>query len=127
MRLALDTNRFRDLADGVPETLEILEEADEVIVPFVVIAELSAGFRHGSQRKKNEALLARFLQQPDTRIEFANAQTVDLWATLDADLLRRGRRMPQNDVWIAALCVQHGLRLYTRNTHFEELPQVMRV
>ena len=43
MRVALDTNRYVDLCKGVKETVEIAETADEVFLPFVVVAELRAG------------------------------------------------------------------------------------
>lgn len=127
MRLALDTNRFRDLVDGVPEAIELVNNAERVIIPFAVIAELHAGFRHGTRRAQNEKVLSAFLEEPETHVLYADSTTVDAWATLDAYLLDHGKRLPHNDVWIAALCVQHGLRLYTRDSHFDHLPQVLRV
>lgn len=42
MRIALDTNRYVDLCRGVDETLEILEHAEEILMPFVVLAKLRA-------------------------------------------------------------------------------------
>ena len=45
MRLALDTNRYGDVFSGEPETLQLLEEAELVVVPFVVVGELREDFR----------------------------------------------------------------------------------
>ena len=47
MRLALDTNRYRDVFNGEPETLQVLEEAELVVLPFIVVGELRAGFSGG--------------------------------------------------------------------------------
>jgi hypothetical protein len=59
MRLALDTNRYSDLARNLPEVVARVEQADEVFLPFVVIAELRAGFAAGSRARKNEDALAK--------------------------------------------------------------------
>ncbi len=49
MRIALDANRYTDLCQGDLEVARILEDADEVLVPFAVLAELRAGFAMGGQ------------------------------------------------------------------------------
>jgi len=38
------------------------------------------------------------------------------------DRLRlKGRPIPENDIWIAAVALQHGLPLATRDDHFNEV------
>ena len=32
-----------------------------------------------------------------------------------------------NDVWVAALVLQHNLQLHDRDKHFDHLPQIARV
>jgi len=49
------------------------------------------------------------------------------YASLYRQLRRQGTPIPTNDLWIAALVVQHGLALYARDRHFDELPQLDRV
>ena len=125
MRLALDTNRLSDLLASDPESVERLEEADEIWVPFVVLAEAHHGFRFGTKRAANEKVLANFLEKSDVGIAYADRQTVDIWAELTTYLKKKGRMIPINDLWIAALCVQNGLRLFTRDEHFGHLPQLL--
>ncbi|MGH7177080.1 MAG: type II toxin-antitoxin system VapC family toxin [Tepidisphaeraceae bacterium] len=124
MNLAIDTNRYRDLRDGLPEALTIIESASAVFVPFVVIAELKIGFGQGARRANNERLLENFLRKPAVQIALPDELTLETYASLFLDLKARGRPIPINDLWIAALCVQHGLTLYTRDKHFDHLPQV---
>lgn len=49
MRIALDTNRYADLARGDQQVQEVLERADAILVPFVVLAELRCGFIKGTR------------------------------------------------------------------------------
>lgn len=127
MTIAIDSNRYSDLRAGVPEVHELTAKCGKVFIPFPVLGELHYGFRKGSFREKNERLLAEYLSQSFVTVLWADEQTIDVYADLKLYLRNKGRPLPENDIWIAALCVRHGLRLYTRDTHFDQLPQVMRV
>ena len=43
------------------------------------------------------------------------------------ELKRKGRPIPTNDIWIAALCRQHSLPLLSRDRHFDLVPGIRRV
>ncbi len=126
MKLLLDTNRYSDLAERVAEVEDIVAAADEIFFPFIVVAELSLGFRLGSRRAENEKKLFRFVASACVGILYADAKTVDLFATLKLQLRRQGTPIPDHDIWIAALALQHGLTLYARDKHFDHLPQLLR-
>lgn len=127
MRLVLDTNRYTDLSTPIDEVADTIAEADEVFIPFVVLAELYYGFRKGSRRQANERKLREFLAQPSVRPLFPDQKTVELCADLRMQLHRQGTPIPPHDLWIAALTLQHGLTLYARDKHFDHLPQLARV
>ena len=57
---------------------------------------------------------------------YADEQTTSHYARLYAYLRRKGTPVPTNDLWIAALVVQHDLVLLTGDEHFERMPQVLR-
>jgi tRNA(fMet)-specific endonuclease VapC len=124
MRLALDTNRYTDLARNVPEVVAWVEEADEIFLPFVVLAELRGGFAAGNRARKNEEALRVFLQKPNVVSLYADEDTTIHYATLWNYLRRRGTPIPSNDLWIASLVLQHRLTLYARDGHFKHLPQI---
>ena len=46
---------------------------------------------------------------------------------LFAQLRNQGTPIPANDLWIAALVMEHGLYLYSRDGHFDHLSQLPRV
>jgi tRNA(fMet)-specific endonuclease VapC len=52
---------------------------------------------------------------------FADEGTSEIYATVRHALRRKGRPIPENDIWIAALAIQHGLPLLTRDKHFHEV------
>ena len=124
MKLALDTNRYTDLCRGDPDVVECLERVQEILVPFVVIAELRAGFSVGVRQRQNEVTLESFLRRTGVEPLFADDTTTRHYAALYKQLRAQGTPIPINDLWIAALAVQHNLALYTRDKHFHHLPQL---
>ena len=127
MRLAVDSNRYTDLCRGNVSVVETVEVADEVWVPFVVLGELRAGFAVGNQGTRNEAILRRFLLKPGVGVLYADEQTTHHYATVYRQLRKQGKPIPTNDMWIAALVLQHSLVLCARDSHFDALPQLTRV
>jgi tRNA(fMet)-specific endonuclease VapC len=127
VRIALDTNGYVDLCKGVIETITILEEADAIVLPFIVLGELRAGFAHGRRPAENESVLRRFLLKEGVAVLYADDQTAHHYAALFVQLRRQGTPIPTNDMWIAALVLQHNLILHARDRHFDHLPQVIRV
>jgi tRNA(fMet)-specific endonuclease VapC len=127
VRVALDTNRYTDLCRGVDETVELLSAAEEVLLPFVVVAELRAGFAFGRRSADNERVLRRFLLKDGVSILYADDQTTHHYASAYRQLRAQGTPIPTNDLWIAALVLQHNLSLHDRDRHFDHLPQIQRV
>lgn len=127
MRVALDTNRYTDLCRGDQTVLEALETANEVWIPFIVVGELRAGFIVGTQGARNEAILRRFLLKPGVAVLYADDQTTHHYASVYRQLRKQGTPIPTNDMWIAALVLQHSLTLYDRDAHFDSLPQLPRI
>jgi len=80
MKLALDTNRYTDLCQGNPEVVRVLEEAETIYVPFVVVAELRAGFSIGTKGRANERVLQLFLTKPGVHPLYATDATTCSYA-----------------------------------------------
>ena len=127
MRVLIDTNRYTDFARGDVEAVDRLQRATHVYVPFVVVAELRAGFLCGSRSERNEANLTRFLSVPRVDVLYADDETTHHYARLFRQLRRQGTPVPTNDLWTAALAVQHGLHLFARDRHFDHLAQIPRL
>ena len=127
MRFALDTNRYGDFCAGDRDVLGHVQLAERIVLPFVTLAELRAGFRCGTRCAENERVLQRFLTRPRVDVLYASDDTTRHYAQLFAQLRNQGTPIPVNDLWIAALVMEHGLYLYSRDSHFDHLPQLPRV
>jgi len=127
LRLALDANRYTDLCRGDSEVVRAVTEAPEVFLPFIVVGELRAEFAAGSRSAENERVLSRFLALPDVTILHADDATTHQYASVYLQLRRQGTPIPSNNIWIAALVLQHNLVLYTRDRHFDRLSQLKRL
>jgi tRNA(fMet)-specific endonuclease VapC len=127
LRLLLDTNRLTDVLEGDDVLAHLIESAAEVWIPFVALAEIKAGFLGGNRRTKNEASLEFLMRISGVEALFADRETTEVYARLFYSMRRAGTPIPTNDLWIAALAVQHGLALVTRDRHFARIPQVQRL
>jgi len=127
VRVALDTNRYTDFCRGDAGAVRILETAETVYFPFVVIGELRAGFAVGRHGAENGRLLSELLLVPGVHVLYADDQTTHHYAAIYRQLRQQGTPIPTNDMWIGALAIQHSLLLYARDSHFDCLPQLARV
>jgi predicted nucleic acid-binding protein len=121
VKLALDTNAYRALGDGDPDLAENMRRAEAVGLPIVVLGELWFGFVNGSKLRENSETLERFLATPRVRILQLDEQTARGFGEIATSLRQAGIAIQQNDIWIAALCKQHGFALATRDSGFEHV------
>jgi tRNA(fMet)-specific endonuclease VapC len=126
VRVALDTNRLTDLFQGDTELAERLGICEEVWIPLIVLGEIRAGFYGGTQRQRNETAMQRLLNKATVGILLPTRETAEQYARLFVQLKRAGTPVPDNDLWIAALALEHDLLLITRDQHFERIPQLPR-
>ena len=54
MKLMLDTNRYKDFCSGESTVFSAIKRSEIVAFPFIVIAELKAGFVCGTKAKKTK-------------------------------------------------------------------------
>lgn len=121
MKLALDTNAYGALGEGDPRLAQDMRRAEAIGLPIVVLGELWFGFMNGSSLRQNTETLERFLETPRVRILHVGEQTTRLFGEIATLLRRAGIAIQQNDIWIAALCKQHGFALATRDQGFQHV------
>jgi tRNA(fMet)-specific endonuclease VapC len=121
VRLALDTNAYGALGQGDALLAEDVRRAEVVGLPIIVLGELRFGFLHGSKLRENTATLERFLASPRVQILELDEQTTHIFGEIATLLRQAGVAIQQNDIWIAALCKQHGFALATRDLAFHRV------
>lgn len=124
MRICLDTSAYSAFFRGHSAIRDLIQRADEIVVPSIVVGELLGGFRSGSRWAENRRLLGELLASPRVRVAAIDAETAERYSEILFYLRRQGRPIPTNDLWIAASAMQHGLRLVTTDSHFGHVPQV---
>jgi predicted nucleic acid-binding protein len=126
VRLALDTNAYRLVMEGEAGAVALVRLAERVLLPVPVLAELRYGFLNGTRGRQNEANLLRFLDRPRVEVLPCDEETAVRYAELKLQLKKQGTPIPINDVWIAALALQHQATLFTRDSDFDQIPQLPR-
>lgn len=125
MKLVLDANIYCDFAAGVSQTVDILATLGEALyLPAVVIGELSYGFMKGKHRAENEKKLDEVIRLLDVQIVDVTREVASKYGLIYLSLVRKGRKIPLNDVWIAACCMEIGGTLLTRDRHFSHVEQI---
>jgi tRNA(fMet)-specific endonuclease VapC len=127
LTIAVDVNRYSDFCRGDSYACKIIQSAPRIAMPFVVLGELRAGFLRGTMGRKNEKGLVTFMTSPRVFVLFADEATTHFYSSLNSDLHRAGTPIPTNDLWIAALVLQHDLVLFSRDRHFDRIPRLPRV
>ena len=121
MRLTLDTNAYTAFCLGEDQVLQLMESADELLIPAVVIGELVSGFVQGSRKQENLDLLDAFLAQPGVFMQPIARREADRFGLLIKALRQAGTPIPTNDVWIAAAALCADAAVLTRDSHFDSV------
>ncbi len=125
--IALDTNTYVGFKRGDERCLEVIQNADRLLLGTTVIGELLAGFACGQREARNRQELRQFLDSPRVDSPTLGAATADAYALIYRNLRRQGRPIPTNDLWIAASCMEHGSILFTLDGHFEQVDGLRRI
>ena len=118
MTVVADTNAYSAFCRNDEAVVSLLENADGVIVPSIVIGELVSGFLQGNQWDRNWTMLTEFLEQPGVRVQDVGIDEAQKYGLLVKNLKQRGTPIPTNDLWIAATALSLGAALVTRDKHF---------
>lgn len=112
----LDTKVIIALFAGEPSVQEHLAVAHEVYVPSVSTGELCFGALRSGRPAENLARVDEFAA--NNVVLSCDTQTACHYGQLKAALRAQGRPIPENDLWIAAVALQHDLTLVTSDAHF---------
>jgi tRNA(fMet)-specific endonuclease VapC len=123
-RYCLDTVAYIHFKRGEERVTDLLDRAEWIGVPVIVIGELWAGFAKGTKRRRNVDELERFLASPLVETLPVDRLTAETFGEMLAALRRAGRPIPVNDIWIAATCARAGATLLTWDAHFRYIPRI---
>jgi predicted nucleic acid-binding protein len=123
-RYCLDTSAYSHFQRGDRRVVEMIDQAEWIGVPAIVLGELRAGFRLGARTDKNEQQLRAFLANPAVETLAVDGEVSRHYADIVVEVRQRGRPVPTNDLWIAATAARHGAIVVSYDEHYEALPRV---
>jgi len=91
--------------------------AQAVFLPEIVLGELYAGAFHSKRPAHQQKKIEDFL--PSVEILLTDFITSHFYGKIWAQLRGDGKTLPQNDIWIAALGMQHQRPIVTSDIHFD--------
>ena len=115
--MILDTNALSAAADDDPGVVAALSRAEQMALPVIVLGEYRHGIAQSRNRASYESWLTGLLN--DCWVLDITEPTSHYYAEISLELKRKGKSIPSNDIWIAALCRQHSLPLVSRDRHFD--------
>lgn len=118
-RLLLDTNIISDLNGNVPETLAVMTSAEEIFTSVVVAGELFYGIENSTRKKENFSFYTDFFQT--CAVLEVTLDTASIYGDIKTKLRQKGKPIPENDIWIAAIAIQNDLTLLTHDHHFNSV------
>ena len=125
MKLVLDTNVYCDYAEGLPDVVDTMARFGEsFFIPSIVLGELAYGFLKGRRPAFNERKLQQIINRLKIEIVGVDPGVARKYGLIYLSLERKGARIPINDVWIAACCMEVGGTLLTRDRHFAQVEQI---
>jgi tRNA(fMet)-specific endonuclease VapC len=121
--VALDTSVAIDVLADRAESLTS-QPITEFLLPVPVVGELRYGALNSRRAEENVAEVERLVAR--CRILDITLATAEVYARLRLDLKKRGKPIPENDLWIAALCVEHQVKLAAVDSHFDAVDGLQR-
>jgi tRNA(fMet)-specific endonuclease VapC len=118
-RFLLDTNIVIALFAQDTSIVQRIAEAEAVFLPSTVIGELYYGAYNSTRVEANLARIEEFTASNTVLV--CDITTAHLYGQIKHVLRQKGRPIPENDIWIAAIAQQYQLTLVSRDEHFREV------
>lgn len=122
--MILDTNAVSALFVGDPRLEKVLAVASRHELPVVVVGEYRYGLARSRAKRTLQRLLDELIEQ--STILPVTLATTHAYASVRDGLRAKGTPIPENDVWISALALEHGLEIVSRDTDFDQVEGVRR-
>lgn len=115
----VDTNVIIKLLNGDAEAVQIFDSLEHIHISVITAGELFYGAQKSTQFNENMKLFKDFLNEyPVIGID---EKTSEIYGEIKAGLVKAGRNIPENDLWIAATAVQHDSTVVSFDAHFKNI------
>jgi tRNA(fMet)-specific endonuclease VapC len=112
----IDTNALIKLMARDPSLRWRMGHDFRCFLSFISVGELFFGAHQSLRRTFNAGEVRRICEE--IPVIGWDVDVSDHYGRIHARLREKGKPIPQNDIWIAAIAVRHGLTLITLDEHF---------
>jgi len=119
-KVVLDTSAVVAALRRVPGMMERMRGAEELLVPLIALGELEYGANLATPPERQREAVRVFME--GATLLLPTARTAAEYGRVKLALKTAGLPIPENDIWIAACALEHGLPLATRDAHFARVP-----
>jgi tRNA(fMet)-specific endonuclease VapC len=118
----LDTNVITKVLDNDPTAIRMIKKVEKLYTSTIVVGELYFAALNSARAAANLKIFREILSD----IEIIPIDdTVNMsYAEIKLGLKKKGKPIPDNDIWIAACAHAHGLSIVTFDGHFSEIGQI---
>jgi tRNA(fMet)-specific endonuclease VapC len=120
-KIILDTNAYSGFMSGDQLVFDYIVESEIVYISTIMLGELFAGFHGGKRFSKNKNDLKTFLNKDGIKVIDVSIETSEIFGEIKAELSKKGKMIPLNDIWIAAHAIETGAKLITYDTHYKNI------
>jgi tRNA(fMet)-specific endonuclease VapC len=118
-RYLLDTNVAIRVLNQQVDLEARRQDAVEIFLSLTVVGELLFGAEKSDRPDVNRERVERLIEI--CPVVPQDLTTAHRYGALKSALRKKGRPIPENDIWIAANALEHELTLVTRDRHFAEI------
>ncbi|MDR1288756.1 MAG: PIN domain-containing protein [Treponema sp.] len=119
----IDTNVIIKMLHNEPEAVTLLQEVETPYVSIIVVGELYYGACKSARREANMELFRNTLSKFEI-LPLDDDNIAVSYAFIKSELEKKGRKIPENDIWIAATAHVHGLPVISFDRHFSYISQI---
>jgi tRNA(fMet)-specific endonuclease VapC len=128
MRKALiDANIYSLAMKGDAAVVDTLRRIDRIGIAATSVSELLAGFKALPDEAANRKDLDTFMDSPRVEVHAIDVETADFFASLLHSLKTSGTPLPASVIWLAAVALRHGYKIYSRDTAFTQIPGLVKL
>jgi len=118
-KLAVDTNAVIAYREAVFDVCTLIDRTDLLYLPAIVLGELVYGAINSTKPVKNEQDITVFAN--NSIIMPVDEAVAIRYAKVRHELKKKGTPIPENDIWIAALCLEQDIPLLSNDGHFKNV------
>lgn len=121
-KFLLDTNIIAAWLKGEVSIAKKIDKAKEVHIPIIVVGELYYGALYSTHVQKNirdiQSIISHYNVLP------IDEETAIAYGNIKSALRKKGKLIPENDIWIASIAQRYQLTIVTRDKHFSEIESI---